>query len=79
MRFKDLYSDYIHMLEKREKIILQIERLSKTLCENKGHSVEDQNIILTNVLEKIEALVFDLKNVNILIEAMENVDYDLKA
>lgn len=79
MRFKDLYSDYIHMLEKREKIIYQIERLSKTLCKNEGLSTTDKNIVLTNVLEKIDALVFDLKNVNIMIETMENVDYDLKA
>jgi hypothetical protein len=67
------------MLEKREKIIYQIERLSKTLCKNEGLSTTDKNIVLTNVLEKIDKLVFDLKNVNIMIEAMENVDYDLKA
>jgi hypothetical protein len=67
------------MLEKREKIIYQIERLSKTLCKNEGLSTTDKNTVLTNVLEKIDKLVFDLKNVNIMIEAMENVDYDLKA
>lgn len=75
--FKQLYEDYTTLLAKREKIIQQIERLSKTLCENGGHTVEDQNLRLTQVTEQIEKLVFDLKNKNILIKHFENLTYSM--